>query len=450
MGGFRSLAERLRPRPDQGPQAEPTAAPLRSDLLSATQLDAHARTLAAEHRDAAPRLGIGDPLRAALGRDQRRLTAVYQILGEDIRQRIPLSPAAEWLLDNFHVVSDQIRAIKHDLPRGYYRQLPKLRRGSLAGLPRVYAIALELIAHSDGRVDAATSLRFLNAYQSVTPLQMGELWAVAIMLRIALVRRLSLLASQVLQVRELRLEADAWAERILGAPGEEVDEAAVLRDLTRRYPTLPLTLAAQLLRRLRAHEGEHDIGRVVSWLETQPVTPHETVEALVHEEHQRQSANQVAVGNSIGSMRALGAITWPDWFEKVSQVEQLLRRDPGAAYAISTFATRDRYRHAVEELARSARLDENEVARRLLARAEAAPSHDLRLRHIGYYLVDKGRAAFEAELRARPSPVVLARRAALEHPTTIYLGAIGGATAFSRQRVASIGRPSLAVGSKIT
>jgi cellobiose phosphorylase len=429
VGGLRSLTERLRLSPDEGPQAEPTAAPLRGDLMSAAQLDAHARTLAADHHDAAPRFGIGDPLRAALERDRRRLTAAHAILGEDIRQRVPLSPAAEWLLDNFHVVSDQIRAIRHDLPRGYYRQLPKLQRGPFAGLPRVYAIALELIGHSDGRVDAVTMLRFLNAYQSVTPLQMGELWAVAIMLRIGLVRRLSLLASQVLQVRELRAEADAWAERLLGAPGEDVDEAGVLRDLTRRYPTLPLTLAAQLLRRLRAHEGEHDIGRVVSWLETQPVTPHETVEALVHEEHQRQSANQVAVGNIIGSMRALGAITWPDWFEQVSQVEQLLRRDPGEAYARSTFATRDRYRHAVEELARGARLDENEVVRRLLARAGGAPAENPRLRHIGYYLVDKGRAAFEAELGSRPSPAERARRTALEHPTALYLGALGGATA---------------------
>nr|WP_255604495.1 glucoamylase family protein [Oscillochloris sp. ZM17-4] len=371
----------------------------------------------------------GDPLRVALERDGRQITAAHQLLGEDIRRRVPISPAAEWLIDNFHVVNDQIRAIRHDLPPGYYRQLPKLRRGPLAGLPRVYAITLELIGHTDGRVDAEILLRFLNAYQSVAPLRMGELWAIAIMLRIGLVKNLSRLSAQVLQVRALRAEADVWAERLLGTPGEDAHEASVLRELSRHHPSMPLTLAAQLLRRLRAHEGEHDIGRLVSWLETQPVTPHKTVESLVHEEHQRQAANQVSVGNTIGSMRAISALDWPDWFERVSQIEQILRRDPAGAYARSTFATRDRYRHAVEDLALRAKLGEDEVARRLIARAAAAPDDDLRGRHIGYYLVDKGRAAFEGELGYRPTLADAALRIAMDHPTACYLGAIGGATA---------------------
>ncbi|NTU84023.1 MAG: glycosyl transferase, partial [Chloroflexales bacterium] len=401
---------------------------MHGDLLSSAQLEAHACLLAADHRVVAMLPG-GDPLLAALERDERQIATAHQHLGEDIRRGEPISPAAEWLIDNIHVVNDQIRAIRHDLPRGYYRQLPKLRYGPLAGLPRVYAIALEMIGHTEGRVDAETLLRFLNAYQSVTPLRMGELWAVAIMLRIGLVNNLSRLSAQVLQVRELRHEADAWAERLLSAPDDQVDEASVLRALSRRYPTLPVTLAAQLLRRLRAQEGEHDIGRLVSWLETQPVTPHETIEALIHEEHQRQAANQVAVGNTIGSMRALSAIDWPDWFEQVSQIEQMLRRDPAGAYARGNFATRDSYRHAVEDLARGARLSEDEIARRVVARAEAAPDDDPRLRHIGYYLVDKGRAAFEAELGYRSSPAEAARRVMLEHPTAFYLGAISGTTA---------------------
>ncbi|MEI7771380.1 MAG: glucoamylase family protein, partial [Chloroflexales bacterium] len=171
------------------------------------------------------------------------------------------------------------------------------------------------------------------------------------------------------------------------------------------------------------------IGRLVTWLETQPITPHETVESLVHEEHQRQAANQVAVGNTIGSMRALSALDWPDWFEQVCQVERLLGRDPAGAYERSTFATRDTYRHAVEDLASRTNLSEHEVARRLIARAAAAPGEDLRRRHIGYYLVDKGRAAFEAELGYRPAPAELLRRVVCDHPTVFYLGAIGGATA---------------------
>jgi cyclic beta-1,2-glucan synthetase len=446
-GGLRTLAARLRPDRHYNPLVEPTSAPLHDDLLSSAQLEAYARALAADHHDAVEQ-GGGDPLRAALERDRRQIAAAQQMLGADVRHRLPVSPAAEWLIDNIHVVNDQIRAIRRDLPRGYYRQLPKLRRGTLAGLPRVYAIALELIGHTDGRINAETLLRFLNAYQAVTPLRIGELWAVAIMLRIGLVRNLSRLSAQALQVRELRQEADAWAERLLGEPGVAVDEHRVLYELNKRYPTLPVTFAAQLLRGLRVHEGEHDIGRIVHWLETRPGAAYATIEDLVHEEHQRQAANQVSVGNTIGSMRALGAIDWPDWFEQVSQIEQLLRRDPAGAYARSTFATRDRYRHTVEQLARRAQLSEDEVARRVVARAEAAPHDDDRLRHIGYYLVDKGRAAFAHELGAWSTPLDRVRAAAEEHPTPLYLGAIGGVTLATLAlglRIAGRNLPSTAV-----
>ncbi|MFV9503709.1 MAG: GH36-type glycosyl hydrolase domain-containing protein [Oscillochloridaceae bacterium umkhey_bin13] len=424
----RSLGRRLFPRPVPGPLAEPTFAPLRGDLLSAEQLDGLAFTLARDQADAVVRPHGGNRLRKALDHDERQIAEAHHLLGTDLRLSLPISPAAEWLIDNAYLVTEQLRTIRHDLPQGYYHQLPKLRRGLLTDLPRVYAIALALISHTDGRVDAAVLLRFLSAYQAITPLQMGELWAVAIMLRIGLVKNLSRLAAQVLQVRTLRHEADTWAEQLLDAPSE-TRGAEVLRALSQAHPTLPLTLAAQLLRRLRAHEGEHDIGRVVTWLETQSVTPHATIESLVHEEHQRQAANQVAVGNTISSMRALSAIDWSEWFAQVSQIEQLLGRDPAGAYARSTSATRDRYRHAVEDLARGAHLSEEEVARRAVASAEAATALDLRQRHVGYYLVGAGRSVFAAQLGYQPPPLVCARNAVLAHPTAWYLGAIGTTTA---------------------
>jgi cellobiose phosphorylase len=429
MRGLRALGARARNGRADDAAATLVDGPLRGEILSIGQLEANARDLAAKHQDALLVPHGGDPLLKGLADDERQIAAAHRILGDDVRRRVPVSPAGEWLVDNYHVVTSQIRTIRHDLPRGYYRELPKLRRGPFAGLPRVYAIAFALITHTDGRVDAETLLRFLIAYQSVTPLRMGELWAVAIMLRLALVQNLSRLAELVLRARQLRLEADTWAERLLGDGTVDVDEAAVLRELTARYPVLPVTLSVQLLRRLRAHEGDHDIGPVLTWLETQPVTPHTTIEALIHEEHQRQAANQVSVGNTIGSMRTLSALDWPDWFERVSLVEHVLRRDPAGAYARSTFATRDRYRHAVEDLARHTGLNEEEIARRVVVRAAAAPPQDQRRRHIGFYLLDAGRPAFDAALGYRPPPLEQLRRTALEHPTPLYLGSLGALTA---------------------
>src|SRR5439155_5640797 len=122
---------------------------------------------------------------------------------------------AEWLLDNFHIVADALREVHTDLPRGYYKLLPKLVNGPLAGFPRVYALALELIAHCDSCLDETNITRFVQAYQTVTPLTIGEVWAIPIMLRLVLIENLRRLAEQVVHSHRQRAEAKAWASYFL-------------------------------------------------------------------------------------------------------------------------------------------------------------------------------------------------------------------------------------------
>src|SRR4029077_49153 len=110
----------------------------------------------------------------------------------------------EWLVDNYHIVEEQLREIRQDLPRGYYHELPKLAEGPLEGYPRIYAVALALMAHTDSRLDTNTLRRFIIAYQTVSPLSIGELWAVAITLRLALVENLRRLRGPLVRAREER------------------------------------------------------------------------------------------------------------------------------------------------------------------------------------------------------------------------------------------------------
>ena len=134
--------------------------------------------------------GAGRPLAARLRDNGRVLLAAYRAIAAAIREERAITPAAEWLVDNFHVVEEQIREIRDDLPRGFYRQLPKLADGPLAGYPRVFGLAWAFVAHTDSRFDPQTLSRFVRAYQRVQPLTIGELWAVAITLRIVLVENL--------------------------------------------------------------------------------------------------------------------------------------------------------------------------------------------------------------------------------------------------------------------
>src|SRR5262249_34069907 len=148
-----------------------------------------------------------------LSEHMRALRATYADLAEDAR-REALSPSAEWLLDNFHVVSSAARDIHHDLPASFFRRLPRVAADEFGGLPRIYALAIELIGSSAGRLDAQRLQRYIAAFQSVTPLTIGELWAWPSMLKLALIDYLRERSEALNDMRRHRLTADRLASSL--------------------------------------------------------------------------------------------------------------------------------------------------------------------------------------------------------------------------------------------
>ena len=153
------------------------------------------------------------------------LLAAYRSIAETVREKSEITPAAEWILDNFHVVEEQLREIRDHLPGSYYRLLPKIAAGHLAGYPRVYGLAWAYVAHTDSRFELETLQRFVRAYQRVQPLTIGELWAVAIHLRVALVENLRRLSQLIVRSRQARARADELADRLLGLSGRPAEHA---------------------------------------------------------------------------------------------------------------------------------------------------------------------------------------------------------------------------------
>ncbi len=320
--------------------------PIRSELFGIERLEQHAESLAA----AQPVLGgsaKGRPLLPRVEDNGRVLRETYRVIAKAIREERAITPAAEWLVDNFHVVDEQLREIRDDMPSGFYRELPKLADGPLAGLPRVYGIAWAFVAHTDSRFDPDTLRRFVQAYQRVQPLTIGELWAVAITLRVVLVENVRRLAESIVRGRAARQEADALADDLLGLSGrppEPTDRAL------RRFEETPLrtAFAVQLVQRLR--DQDPAVTPALLWLDRRLAAQGTTQEEIVRIEHQRQAAMNVTVRNVIMSMGLMSALDWTEFFESVSLVDRLLQADLN--YPAMDFATRDSYRHAIEELAR--------------------------------------------------------------------------------------------------
>jgi cyclic beta-1,2-glucan synthetase len=294
--------------------------PIRSDLYSAEQLEQFAATLAAEHR-VRPGRKRGRPLLPRLRENARILLQAQHTLAEAGRRTRTISPAAEWLLSNFHLVEEQIREIREDLPPGFYRELPKLAAGTLEGYPRVYGLAWSFVAHTDSRIDLETLRRFILAYQRVEPLTIGELWALAISLRVVLVENLRRLAERITARGAARERADAVADAILGMGGADKPEPAAMLEMLEQAP-FSQAFAVALAQRLR--EQDPAVTPALEWLDRRIAREGTTAEDLVHVEHQEQIANHATVRNVITSMRLLSSADWADFFESVSLVHEAL------------------------------------------------------------------------------------------------------------------------------
>ncbi len=350
----------------------------------------------------------------------------YRVIAHAIREERAITPAAEWLVDNFHVVDEQLREIRDDLPPGFYRELPKLAEGPLAGYPRVYGIAWAFVAHTDSRFDPELLRRFLHAYQRVQPLTIGELWAVAITLRVVLVENLRRLAESIVRGRAVRQDADALADELLGVGDGAA--APTARGLA-RFESGPLVtaFAVQLVQRLR--EQDRAVTPALLWLDQRLQAQGTTSEDIVRVEHQRQAAMNVTVRNVILSMSLMSALDWTEFFETVSLVDEVLRAGPN--HAAMDFVTRDAYRHAVEELARGSGRSELDVAHAAMAHTHpVGEADDDRRNDPGFYLVGHGRPDFELTLGYRAPPMLRVLRVYVAAATPAYLGTIAVLSGF--------------------
>ena len=404
--------------------------PLRSELFTIQQLEAHAHALAKSHQNGAK--GGRNQLLKRLSENEKLLIQTYALVRDAAARKLSVSPAAEWMLDNFYLIEEQIRTARRHLPRGYSLELPRLTAGPAAGFPRVYAIALELISHVDGRVDNKNISHFIASYQTVTVLNLGELWAIPIMLRLALIENLRGVAVRIAQARRDRDAASEWAQSMI-TTGErsQADILLVVADMARANLTFSNAFVSELSRQLQGKSQNFSIA--LGWIEQRLSEQGASREIMIAAESQIQATDQVSMGNSITSLRRLDTIDWRDFVENASHVEHVLRDDPANVYRSMDFRTRDSYRHIIELTARRAHIKEVAVAECAIECARAAgsvlqaprtPALPECAKHVGYYLIDDGRPELERVVKARIPLIVRAGKFIRSNAMLFFSGSI--------------------------
>jgi cyclic beta-1,2-glucan synthetase len=273
------------------------------------------------------------------------------------------------------------------------------------------------VAHTDSELDESRLTRFVRVFQESAPLTIGELWALPTMLRLVLLENLRRLGGQMIRGWDEHHRAERWAVEALS--DEEGTDGRRVADPT--DPSDPFVVRLLEVLRDQGPQAAEALGRLEQLLESRGVG----VNDVLQREHRRQAANQVSVGNCVISLRLLSAMDWNAFFERSSLVESILRSDPDDLHALQDFATRDRYRRAVEELAKRSGGDELDVARRAVELARLGRVPEAAQGHVGDYLVGRGRRGLEAELGYRPAWSERLLGAVVGHPKLVYLGAIG-------------------------
>jgi len=408
--------------------------PLRREMYTREEINFKAQQLAELHR-VRILLDRGRDIYRRFRENQKVIEAAYFEMSEAVQEKDALIPGVEWLLDNYHVIQQNAREVKKDLPRSYYNKLPKLKRGDFRGYPRVFHLAFEFISHTDSKVDENLISEFVESYQTRKPLMIGELWALPTMLRLVLIENVRRIVEQWISVRIERLSADRLIERLFVDPDKSGSE--ILLEMAREIKglaSLSVGSTAYMIRALRSKGPRASLA--VGLLEEQLREASFTLEEVLRRETQESASNQMTMVNLFTSFRLIGSLDWKKWVEKASRVHSLLHRDPAQVYPECDFRTRDYYRHRIEVLAARVHRPETAVAEEVINFAKqrgvtSSGDIDPIRGHVGYYLTAEGAGDFENLLGYSPKFSEYLGRVVRRNNIGIYCGGIFLLTALS-------------------
>ncbi|MFZ3373866.1 MAG: glycosyl transferase family 36, partial [Desulfitobacteriaceae bacterium] len=372
---------------------------LEQSILNTEELKQRARNLALENVAVYQKRG-NTPFRK-LKTIVDQLATYSQELEIDECAGFPLLPAMEWLLDHVDFLKEQNLYVEKNLPPFYYRSLPKFDTES--SQTRISVILQNFLQNIGGQASLAMLCEYIQAYQEVATLTMGELWAIPLLFRVSLLEEIGDLFGEVYERHQGRMQAEELLLKWVPYLADPDKLNAEIERTTSDLKVFPPVLVVYLVGRLRDY-GEEGIP-VRQWLERKVGMHTEGIEKLIGHEHHLQAHYRVTAGNLISSLHDVSRWIWAENFESLSVVEKMLRQDPGGIYPLMDFASRDHLRHAVENLAQKLKVQESLIAQTAVSLASKVSTDILcekvPYNHVGYYLLDQGEDELYQVLKVR-------------------------------------------------
>lgn len=367
--------------------------------ISRENLEKHASEISG-HYSEVKKTNCRRKLIRSLHRSYKSILRGYEYFDKDVSDRREMPPAAEWILDNFYLIEKEYKDITHNMPASYYKNLPVISKGIMKGYPRIYHIAAELISHTDGRIDEDTIDIFIDSYQKNTILTTGELWALPLMIRIAIIQSISKNVERVIYSQEEKKRGENAADKIIDALEHgNLDEA--IKKLPGTRGNTSSSFMERLLKVLRDNGIDNRI--VDEWVNEKLQLQQTCAEKVINLEHQKQASYQLSMGNCVTGLREIEALNWRDSFERLSYVEKILKEDPCNIYSRMDFESRDYYRHIIEKFSKKLDISESFIARKAVECAvenmDTADNSDDYRSHVGYYIIDAGTEKLKEKIK---------------------------------------------------
>lgn len=347
------------------------------------------------------------PIKPILENSKQVLNDAYRVLSSLAKKNRDLSPAAEWLIDNFYIIQEQIVQLEIDFPREFQKELPVLKGGAHDGFPRVYELVMNFLTHTDNLVDDEILKHYVTSYQENVTLTQGEIWAIPVMIRLILVQKLAEKANRILGRK--RTWRDVY-DLIVNLDEEDIREPGQLIAIISKWIANQNRSTEEVLTLIELYNQLQQSGLMLEeqkrWFSYRFKQHDTTIEDARRVEANRESRLQVSIQNAISTLRISVETNWSDFAESCSSVDEILSADPFEVYKKMDFETRDSYRKVVERLSRRSSYSESEVAKRAINAAEDAPckngndpdsmlyDRNVVKKHVGYYLAGDGYREF--------------------------------------------------------
>lgn len=388
--------------------------------IDAESLEKHATDIA-KHYSTIKNTSCRKRVLHSLDKSYEKIIEGYYHIDKEVRNNKEVAPASEWLLDNIYLIEKEYKHIKHNMPKSYYKNLPVIGSGIMKGFPRIYHIATELVSHTQGKLNQDIIERFINSYQTVVVLTSGELWALPIMLRIALIQNIGKITENIVFSSKEKAKADQIVSKVIQAQENHSGESIVTEFFSEKIEFNPY-FTERLLKLLR--DNEIDSESLYQWIDENLEMKEYNIDKVIHVEHQLEAMEQTAIGNSINTIREVEALDWKQSFDRISHVEGILKEDPSGIYSKMDFESRDYYRHQIEKLSTTLNKAESYIAKKALECAEEAEDEVLK-KHIGYYLLDDGLECLKEKLCAQNLSFGVMKGKRTKREVVYYLGTIG-------------------------